>query len=237
MTITFTRIHTCAGGLIWSGVSWAFPTFSGQAKSGAGEPEEAIAHYREALRIDPEYDLAHTNLGLALVSQGKMDEAIAHYEEALRINPELATVHNNLAWIRATHPDPRFRNGPEAVELSERACRLSRGKDPNLLDTLAAAYPEAGRFPEAIATSQEAIAIPKSTASRISLNNLKNDSKCIGGDTLTARMNRSRNRVNRSEDVLRRNMSMRNAKNEICAGRVCRGRESRSPNKSNRNRR
>ena len=48
---------------------------------------EAIAHYSEALRIKPDYAIAHHNLGLVLVQQGKIEEAARHFETALKLNP------------------------------------------------------------------------------------------------------------------------------------------------------
>ena len=52
-----------------------------------------------------------------------------------------------------------MRNGREAVELAQRACKLTDDKQPQLLGTLAAAYAEAGRFPEAVATAEKAAAL------------------------------------------------------------------------------
>ena len=68
----------------------------GIAFANQGRTDEAIAHLREALLIDPTYDKAHNNLGLALAKQGKLEEAIAHYETAMRINPNDPDPHNNL---------------------------------------------------------------------------------------------------------------------------------------------
>ena len=65
---------------------------------------------------------------------------------------------NNLAWLLATAPDASVRNGPEAVRHAEEACRLTRYCATRPVGTLAAAYAEAGRFPEAIATAQKACA-------------------------------------------------------------------------------
>ena len=44
----------------------------------------------------------------------------------------------------------------EAVRLASRACELSGRQNPVMLGTLAAAYAEAGRFDDAVATAQEA---------------------------------------------------------------------------------
>ncbi len=61
-----------------------------------GRLDEAIAHFSEALRIEPDYADAHNNLGVALADEGKLDEAIAHLSEALRIDPNYAEAHYNL---------------------------------------------------------------------------------------------------------------------------------------------
>jgi hypothetical protein len=49
------------------------------------------------------------------------------------------------------------RNGPKAVERSERASRLSGGSNPAIPATLAAAYAEAGRFADAVQSSQKVL--------------------------------------------------------------------------------
>ena len=64
---------------------------------------------------------------------------------------------NNLAWLLATCPEASVRNGAEAVELARRAVQLSGGREPAILGTLAAAYAEAGRFPEAVQTARKAL--------------------------------------------------------------------------------
>ncbi len=122
-----------------------------------GHLDEAISRFREAVRLEPGRSAFHTSLAMALATQGGLEEAIDHYREAIRLDPADPGPRNNLAWIESTHPDPGFRNGPEAVELAERACEISPDRNPAFLDTLAAAYAEAGRFPEAVTTLAEAI--------------------------------------------------------------------------------
>jgi hypothetical protein len=63
---------------------------------------------------------------------------------------------NNLAWRLATSPDAKVRDGARAVQLAERACKLTSNKTTIYLGTLAATYAEAGRFDEAMATAQKA---------------------------------------------------------------------------------
>jgi len=87
---------------------------------------------------------------------GRTREAVAQYREALKLDPDLSTALNNLAWVSATSPDDGLRNGTEAVRLAERACALTHYAQPWFVATLAAAYAEAGRFPEAVATAEKA---------------------------------------------------------------------------------
>jgi protein O-mannosyl-transferase len=118
---------------------------------------EAIAHYQKALEIKPDYAEAHGNLGNAFLQKGRADEAIVHYQMALEVKPLDVGFLNNLALVLATSPATSLRNGYQAVELAEEANQLSGGRQPLVLRTLAAAYAEAKRFPEAVATAQRAI--------------------------------------------------------------------------------
>ena len=66
---------------------------------------------------------------------------------------------NNVAWAFATYPDPGLRNGGYAVRLATRACEMTGFRTTVMVGTLAAAYAEAGRFDEAVATGQKACAL------------------------------------------------------------------------------
>ncbi len=72
---------------------------------------------------------------------------------------ELPVAVTNLAWLLATHPDSERRNGAEAVEYAELALVVGPHETPTLVDVLAAAYAEAGRFAEAATTAREAIGL------------------------------------------------------------------------------
>ena len=59
--------------------------------------DEAIAEYRQAIRIKPDDAEAHSNLGVALQVKGQLDEAIAECREAIRLKPDYAEAHNTSA--------------------------------------------------------------------------------------------------------------------------------------------
>ncbi len=122
-----------------------------------GKADEAISHFQRALQIKPDYAEAHYNLGTALLKKGNVDEAITCFQKALHIKPDYAEAQNTLAWVLATCPLASLRDGNKAVELAQRANQLTGDGNPVVLRTLAAAYAEAGRFPEAVATAQRAL--------------------------------------------------------------------------------
>jgi protein O-mannosyl-transferase len=129
----------------------------GNALAGSGQVDEAILHFQKALEIEPDVADIHNSLGVALQSRGRFKEAVAHCRRAMAIRPQYVPAQNALAWMLATCPEASVRNGAEAVEVAQRAARLSDSRDPAILDTLAAAYAEAGRFSEAIETARRAL--------------------------------------------------------------------------------
>ena len=121
-----------------------------------GNLKAALDHLREAVRLQPTVQ-EYLDLASALSAAGPSDAAITQCREALRLQPDSPLALMNLAWIRASDPNDRIRNGPEAVILAERACELTEFRNPSFLGTLAAAYAEAGRFEDAIRAAEKAI--------------------------------------------------------------------------------
>jgi tetratricopeptide (TPR) repeat protein len=128
-----------------------------------GQLHQAIIQYREVIKIDPDHLLAHFKLALLLLREDRTEEAIAHYQEALRLSNNSPTVLNNLAWLFATHKNPKFRDGEKAVQLAAKACLLTDQKNAVYLDTLAAAYAEVGRFDQAVQTAQKAVEMARAS--------------------------------------------------------------------------
>ena len=117
---------------------------------------EAIENYRRAIEIQPNDCDTLNNLGATLATEGRFDEAIENFRRVIQIYPNHCGALNNLALVLAASPKAEFRNGAEAVRLAKRACELTHYGKPVYLGTLAAAYAEAGRFPEAVATAEKA---------------------------------------------------------------------------------
>ena len=128
-----------------------------------GLNKAALAEYRAAAACGclPQDYLGNLNLGNALTQLGRYGEAAAYLKAALQLNPDSTQALNNLTWILATCPDTSVRDGTLAVQLGERGCELTDYKQTIFVGTLAAAYAEAGRFDEAVATAQRAIALAK----------------------------------------------------------------------------
>lgn len=96
-----------------------------------GQNEQAIAHYRQAVAIWPEYAEAHYNLGRILVERGEFADAIAHYEKALAINPNDAEAHNNLGsvFLRVGRADEAMAHYQKALAIrpdyADASCNLA----------------------------------------------------------------------------------------------------------------
>lgn len=105
--------------------------------------------------LDPRFAEARFNLALLHAAQGSHAEAIALLREGLRRQPDNRPTRQLLAWELATAPDPRLRNGAEALRLAQGAMQEA---GPQALHVLAAARAETGRFEEALRTAREAAA-------------------------------------------------------------------------------
>jgi protein O-mannosyl-transferase len=145
---------------------YSFGTILGKA----GQTQPAIDEFQEALRLKPGFYQAHLALAQTLPRVGRLKDAAFQMEEFLRTCPgtdlaapgnslrELAlSTLNDLAWLLATSPQAEDRDGGRAVRFAERACDMTQYQQTIMVGTLAAAYAETGRFPEAVATAQKAI--------------------------------------------------------------------------------
>jgi protein O-mannosyl-transferase len=121
--------------------------------------DEAIELLKKILATNPNHAIAHGSLARMLVRKGLFREAAAEYDTVIQLLPDSPIGYDSLARLLAACPDASVRNGNEAIALAQKAVALSHGQEPGFISTLAAAYAEAGHFPEAIRIAQQAIDI------------------------------------------------------------------------------
>jgi tetratricopeptide (TPR) repeat protein len=143
-----------------------FHYYAGNALASHGRFREAIAQYQETLGLSPADLKARLSLGVLYGLQGKVEESRDQWQEVMRSPPQDVSFLNKAAWILATHPVATVRNGEQAVAFAQRALQLSGGEEPAILDTLAAAYAEVGRFSAAVETAQRALALASARRDR-----------------------------------------------------------------------
>ena len=125
-----------------------------------GRPDEALVHLQKALETpssQPDAAGIHYLLANTFLQKGRVAEAIPHYQKAVELQPHYVEAETNLANLLATSPQESLRNGAKALELALDANQSTGGSNPIVLGTLAAAYAETGRFPEAVEAAQHAL--------------------------------------------------------------------------------
>ncbi len=133
-----------------------------------GRNSQAIRHYQLSVCFNPDIDTCMDLANLDYVS-GNWGRVVTDLRRALSLKPDPekeVTALNNLAWLLATCPDGSVRNGSEAVRYAEDACHLTTFKQSGAVNTLAAAYAEAGRFPDAVTTAELALKLATDAGDR-----------------------------------------------------------------------
>ncbi|HUF61793.1 MAG TPA: tetratricopeptide repeat protein, partial [Verrucomicrobiales bacterium] len=125
----------------------------------AGQAKEALRILDQLVTLRPDQANFRYYQGLARQRTGDMQGAVEGIEQALEMEPDHALAMNSIAWISATHPDARWRDGARALELAQKLCERTQHRNLPFLMTLAAAQAEAGQFPEAVATTERAKAL------------------------------------------------------------------------------
>jgi tetratricopeptide (TPR) repeat protein len=124
-------------------------------------PEQALNRFKASSRSRPDDPDTHYQMAHCYKMLGQPEEAIAEFREALRLRPDWDNPLNDLAWLLATNPDAKYRNGAEAAALARRALEINQRETPMILDSLAAAEAEGGRFDDALKYQRQAIELAK----------------------------------------------------------------------------
>ena len=122
-----------------------------------GQFDRAIKDWDEGLRLNSKDATALAMRGFAYAGKGQYSRAIEDFTEALRLDPVNQSAKNSLGWLRATCPVAALRDGKEAVKEATKACDLTGWTDWTRIDTLAAAFAEAGQFKKAVDSQKRAM--------------------------------------------------------------------------------
>jgi|GEM_PF-1160763 len=123
--------------------------------------ELALQDCNDALRQNRTFIEAALLRAGANACLGKYADALKEIDHCISLHPRrdaYARALSDRARIRATCPDPAFRDGQAAVKDATNACKLMQWKDEISIDVLAMAYAEAGDFNSAVRYAEEALA-------------------------------------------------------------------------------
>lgn len=130
--------------------------------------DDAVLHFREAIRLRPGHRATEANLATALreraqksmaagmeIEQEDPAAALALYRKSAGDQPGWYEPWAREALVLATTRVDSLRDGPRAVDLAQRALRLRREMDPRLTYILVCALAECGRFAEALEVAKQ----------------------------------------------------------------------------------
>jgi tetratricopeptide (TPR) repeat protein len=133
--------------------SWMAHDNLGNAMRDRGSLGEAVAHYRKALGLNPDFPEGFNDLGVALIDGGRTDLGIAQYREALKLEPDFVKAHYNLG-------NALVKLGQMSEAISEyRKALLIQPRSIDARVNLGLALLQTGRTREAIEAWEQVLAI------------------------------------------------------------------------------
>lgn len=79
----------------------------------------AVGVYYQLLDVDPNHDVAHSNLGNLLIKKGDYENALIHYNKSIELNPKSYYAYNNRAsyYFRVNDYENAIVDAEKALEL------------------------------------------------------------------------------------------------------------------------
>jgi tetratricopeptide (TPR) repeat protein len=125
-----------------------------------GDYDKAIEDCNTALTLRPnkgdESEAYNTRAGVYM-DKKEYQKAIKDFHKAIQVDPQRSAAYGELAWLLATCPDDKVRDGKKAWEYAKKAHKLDP-EDAAYMDKLAAAFAECGDFEQAVHWEEKAIA-------------------------------------------------------------------------------
>jgi tetratricopeptide (TPR) repeat protein len=164
-TLTIAAVLLLSTGII---VNWPIIAIGGPGPGGynnlanayskEGKINQAIETAKLAVRLRPDYGIAHFNLGNLYATQGRFDLAHTHFEETLRLYPNYAEAHRNFGQLLAQQGD---------LEGGIREFRRAIDLNPSLGETylnLGIALAKQGRMEDAVGALKQAVTLTPDSA-------------------------------------------------------------------------
>jgi protein O-mannosyl-transferase len=128
--------------------------------------DEASDEFFQAARLDQNYAPAQFQIARMFLLQGRDAEALPYFQNALHLEPQNISMLIFAARVLAADENPAGRNGVQALAMASRALQLSGDSSSVVLDTLAAALAENGRFADAVKIEQQALALAQNAGQK-----------------------------------------------------------------------
>lgn len=127
--------------------------------------DHAVVDFTNALKLHAQSVEVLVSRGIAYYQKGEYDNALTDFVDAVSVEPDNPEALRQLAWMLAVCPVDDYRNGEKAVEMAMKAIKLLPRLD--MLDTLSAAFAEAGDYNQAVLQQEKLVQLLKGQAQEV----------------------------------------------------------------------